>query len=376
MRTEVLSDIALVQPEQWNQLAAGNLYAGFGWARYQQRDTNSDARYALVRDDSGALIAATALYLVRKETNPLYDPSHLFGKDCPPASTVTALVGNRRGYRNILLLNRSDPEQARQALRLLVDMVDRIAADEADGYAWWLYLDEDDAALLRPHLNHSEPWLIAGDAEIQLPGTTFEDYLDRVGPKIRKRVRRDRLLFARAGYRRDTRPLTEVWQEAGSLVANLERHHGHEAGSDETADLLRGQAEELGADAHAHMCLLDAATIGVGIAYTTRTEVASRACGFDYSQLRGAAEYFELAYYAPIEQAYDTGATALLLGLGTYETKIRRGADIRLRWGLVGGIHASGHTGSDVKRHNRARWRELVDNEGVRPDVVRDSFHG
>jgi len=197
--------------------------------------------------------------------------------------------------------------------------------------------------------------------------------LDNVDVRIRKRIRRDRMLFARAGYHRDTQPLAVAYQQAGILIANLERHHGNRADPLNIAELLRAQAEDIGSEAYAHLCRTeDGVAVGVGVSYTTAVQVVSRACGFDYSQLRRAAEYFELAYYAPIEQAYRIGATQLLLGIGTYETKIRRGARIRLRWALRSGAGSICQTATDVQKYNETRWRYLVEQEGLRPEAVLD----
>src|SRR5262249_46534483 len=48
--------------------------------------------------------------------------------------------------------------------------------------------------------------------------------------------------------------------------------------------------------------------------------------GFDYPNLRGAFEHFNLVYYLPIAYAAERGLPAVHLGSESLEVKVKRGA--------------------------------------------------
>lgn len=363
MKAQVVTSADRLPADRWDALTGGAVYGGHRWLTYQETDAASDATYVVV-GDRGTWLGAAPVYLVRDERNASYRPP-LSG---PAETGAHVLVGNRRGYSNSLLV--VDDHRRDRVLAVLLDDVHEASAGHGVDRAWWLHLDDRSAADLVPHALHGVPLLLAGDCSIDLPGDDFDDYLAGVTASVRKRVRRDRVLFDRAGYRTDDLPLSACWPEVARLVHALQLRHGHAGELEDTEHLLQLQADAMGDDARVDACFSGARMAGANVRFGSAREVVSRACGFDYDLLQDASEYFELAYYRAIEAACRAGATRLGLGIGTYETKIRRGALVDLRWAVATGAGGTRLDDDDIRRRNDRTWDRLVA-EGLREDHLR-----
>ncbi|MFC9227469.1 GNAT family N-acetyltransferase [Streptomyces decoyicus] len=374
MKTEIVKSLDEVANAAWDAMAGDSFYSSHAWLAYQEKDPGVSVRYVLVHDGTGRLLTGLPVYLVTSEANGMYDPARLF-PDLPeqPRSTVrTVLAGNRRGYANHI-----PPEgnlKARQDLvGQLVDAVGHIAAEEADGHAWWLYLKESDTESLLPYTTSSLPRLLAADCTISLPGNSFEDYLHSGSSSVRRQIRKDRQAFQAAGYTCSQRPLTQCWHDISPLIASHQRHHGEPGDPGHIRALIREQAETTGDAGMVHACHKDGRTVGCTLTYQTPTEVTSRAYGFDHRHPAHAAEYFELLYYRPMEAAYRTGASRLHLGIGTLRPKLRRGADVDLLWGLRTGPGPADDPAA-ARTHNDARWQTFAAEMGAAADRYKSRF--
>ena len=367
MIAQILDDIEHVDRAEWDALGRGSFYASHAWMRYQQMDPHSRAYYVFIRDDDRRPVAATAVYLVERESNAGYDPTALLpglGEGCRrPGGRLTVLVGNRRGYSNRLLIAAGADRPS--AVRSLADAVEQVVAECSADRAWWLYVDRADAESLVGAANAADPALLTAGCAITLAGDRFADYLASVPPSVRKRVRRDRRTFAAARYDVASPSFADCWPSLSPLVTSHENHHGHVIDADTVAGLLRVQAETVGQASHVHMCSRDGRAVACAVGYSTREEVAARFYGFDHTQPAVAQEYFELAYYRLIETAYHIGASRLHLGIGTLRTKIRRGAVVTPLWAVATGIRALTDERDLIRAHNERRWAGLL--EAIEP---------
>jgi predicted N-acyltransferase len=373
MNVTVARTLTDVPRAQWEALAGGSFYAGYDWAAYQQLDPHSQAYYFLVQDEEGTLVAAASGYLVARESSSRYRTSDVFPDLEIAEGKPVLLVGNRRGHANRLLLDHSHP-LADRALDQLVAAVDQLAVDEADGHAWWMYLGEEDVRRLMPYSDLPRPRLLAADCAISLPGDSFDDYLASATGNQRRQIRRDRRTFLEAGYTYRAEDFRNVWRPMGPLIAAHQNHHGHQAGTEAMTALMQQQSQTCGSTATVHTCSRGSAMIGCALTFTTATQIAARAYGFDHTQGPSAAEYFELFYYRPIEQAYTAGVGEVHLGIGTLQPKIRRGAHVLLLWGLVTGrgLRTSDDSAGTVL--NRHQWKQIAAQLGDRPDALADTL--
>ncbi|WP_369368506.1 GNAT family N-acetyltransferase [Streptomyces sp. CG4] len=328
----LVQDIMEVPAAEWDALAAeAGLYLSHQWLAAQQHDPTAQVRYALVHDD-GRLIAAAPLYAVDAEPNALYRV-HALIPDRTPVRTL--LAGARRGYLNGPLLHpRLTPDRRHGALNALVKAASSLA-DVHKAQPWWLYVTDTAAAELADACG-TKPVRLGEDARIPLPGTRFDDYLAGLPSKRRVAIRRERRAFVEAGYELRTLRLSECADPAGALLAQLQERHGHPADPSAMARLLRDQAEGMADSGTVLAAYTEDRMVAFSLFYRHADTVWLRATGYDYAQLRGAHEYFNLVYYLPIEYAYTHGATALHLGMESLRAKTLRGAVTSPLWAIEG----------------------------------------
>ncbi|OIJ99822.1 GNAT family N-acetyltransferase [Streptomyces monashensis] len=332
MILRLVRDIMDVPAASWDALAEqAGFYLSHQWLAAQQHDPTAEVHYALVHDD-GRLVAAAPLYVVRTEPNDLYRVHELLPGRTPAR---TLLAGARRGYLNAPLLHHAlAPGPRRAALGALVVATRSLAAAH-QAQPWWLYVTDTAAAELADTCG-TKPLQLNQDARIPLPGTTFDDYLAALPRKRRTAIRRERRAFAEAGYELRTLRLSECAESAGALAAQLQQRHGHPADPAVMARLLQDQADNMAGTGIVQAAYAEGRMAAFSLFYHHANTLWLRSTGYDYPTLRGAHEYFNIAYYLPITHAYTRGATALHLGMESLHAKSLRGAVISPLWAVEG----------------------------------------
>lgn len=371
MQTRFIDRVSDLDHTSWGRLTGGSFYTSPAWLAYQELDADSKTVYAVVLDGE-TMVAGAPLYLVDREASPRYDPHVAFGPEAvtSPAGR-TLLVGNRRGYSNHLCV--IDDHRREAAVRALVAAVNDYADEHADGRSWWMYLDEAAAGLLQTHGGAGDAWLQAGDCSIPLPGTSYEDYLQSRTKNQRNQIKGDRRKFRSAGYQVEHRRLEDCWQDAAPLIASHQRRHGHDQSDSSIGALLREQASVANHASSVLLCRQGPRVLGCGLAFTAESHVTSRAFGYTAESANDAAEYFELLFYRPIERAYELQVPAVHLGIGTLAAKVRRGADVQLRWAVA--IDNRNPIGAPPGHNTKVRDTVLTELDGSVAALTTGSRH-
>lgn len=324
MRTETVGSVHAVPVADWDRLARhASVYLSHPWLAGEEHDPTATPSYVLVRDDDGTLLAATPLYVVHEEPNPYYDPAALLPGG---ARRPRVLAGARRGYHNTPLTDPHLPEgRAAQCLTLLREA----ARDHAERHAtthWWPYLTESATRRLAP-LYGTSPHRLEDDATIPLPGCGFADYLASLPSRRRVAIRHERAAFEAAGLVVRRQSLLDCHRDAGRLLAALQRSHGHDGDTDAMTGLLQRQADAMGDRARVVAAYAGSRMTGFCLYYHHGGTTWLRAVGLAPGHPAPFA-YFVLTYYAPIEDAYRHGSTALHAGMKAIEAKRLRGARV------------------------------------------------
>jgi predicted N-acyltransferase len=163
----------------------------------------------------------------------------------------------------------------------------------------------------------------------------FDGYLSRLSWSRRRRVRAETRAFTAGGGTVTTYKLAEVMNRIAPLMAAHQRKYGNLTTDAEALEQLRVQERYLGAVSAVFVDERSGGEIrGFALGYVHNDTFHGWACGFD---AQGAAPfgYFTLSYYAPIRHAVEHGLTALDFGLGSYEAKRLRGAEVVALWSVV-----------------------------------------
>ncbi|MFE5916508.1 peptidogalycan biosysnthesis protein [Streptomyces sp. NPDC056468] len=335
MKTEIVSSVHDVPAADWDRLAEhAGVYLSHRWLAGEETDPTATASYVLIRDHDGTLAAAAPLYLVHSEPNTYYEPAHL----PPGAQKPRVIAGARRGYHNTLLTGPDLPDDVEvQCLSLLRDAAREHAGRHGTSH-WWPYLTQSATRRLAP-LYGTPPQHMEDDATIPLPGAGFDDYLAALPSKRRVAIRHERATFEAAGLDVRRVDLMDCYEDAGRLLAALQRSHGHGDDTDAMTGLLKRQADAMGERARVVAAYDGSRMTGFCLYYHQGSTTWLRAVGIDPERPAPFA-YFALTYYEPIEDAYRHGTTALHAGMKAIEAK-------RLRGARVSGLYALDDAGAE-----------------------------
>uniref|UniRef100_A0AAU1I7F8 GNAT family N-acetyltransferase n=1 Tax=Streptomyces sp. NBC_00180 TaxID=2903632 RepID=A0AAU1I7F8_9ACTN len=330
MKTEIVSSVHDVPAADWDRLTEhAGVYLSHRWLAGEESDPTATASYALIRDHDGALAAAAPLYLVHSEPNTYYEPAHL----PPGAQRPHVIAGARRGYHNTPLTDPGLPGDVELQCLSLLRAAARDHAGRHGTSHWWPYLTEPAMQRLAP-LYDTPPHRMEDDATIPLPGAGFDDYLAALPSKRRVAIRHERAAFEAAELDVRHLYLMDCYEDAGRLLAALQRSHGHGDDTDAMTGLLKRQADAMGERARVVAAYDGHRMTGFCLYYHQGGTTWLRAVGIDPERPAPFA-YFALTYYEPIEDAYRHGTTALHAGMKAIEAKRLRGARVSGLYALV-----------------------------------------
>lgn len=310
----------------WDALTADSLYACHRWLTFVERDTTAHCRYATVERDR-QLVAALPLYHVLDEENEFYDPGQLVDGRWQGGYLI---AGARRGYVNTFPVSDalSDHER-RHVLGALLDEVERESAAAAGDGALLLYMPGrtcDELTRLRPDV---APLFTSMDAHLTLPGSGLGDYLSTLRKQARTNARREIATYRAAGLVTGFERIGDCCDEAAPLLQQLQARYGHGGPEEHYRRMLRRHAGALDDMSLVVTARRGGRLVAFALFYLWGSTMYLRLAGFDYPLLAGAFEYFNVAFYLPIEWAYEHGFRQLHLGRESFDAKLRRGARLR-----------------------------------------------
>lgn len=333
---------------------ATTLYSSSSWLRFQETErAGVVSSYLLACAHDGTLAAVLPMYHVTRETNPNYLLQRVF-----PAAGIgdgpQVLIGNRHGYDNALLTHPDlRPEDRQAALAQLVSAALDLVSRDGASAAWWPYLDLASMRALRPLLGGAVPVAMKNECSLRLQGTGFSDYLGQLSSGRRAAIRAERKRFAAAGYGVSGRPLSASVDDIARLGVETIKKYGSALDVETARRMTAAQAEVLDDVSVVWTCTLADRAVGVALLMDHDDTSYLRMAGFDYAKVGDAAEYFELAFYRPIERAYSLGMTNVSLGVSSYQAKTLRGAVLRTRWALP--LLVPAWPEAQARRHNAAQ---------------------
>ena len=340
---QVLGAVQDLGDDDWQAVTAGRgFYSSPRWLAFLEDDPWHDVWYVAVREGP-ALLGVLPVYLRsgpgQAGADAFYDPATVLFE---PAGVAGAeawrpalLAGGRVGYETELLLRPGlTPGRRAEVLAAMTDRVARLgSAWGVDGTAF-MYLTPAAAAELSPVLD-AQPLLADVSAAVRLDGCdTFDDYLGLLSGHRRRRIRHEMREFRRDGLSIRPGGLADNVDVLARLMAE---HHGRYGLADDEKMLrvhLAAHAAHLGDLARVLLCCDGRTVVGGLLAYEWDGTWYARAVGLA-DGLRGA--YFELVYYEPIRLAVERGGTRYVVGPGTLDAKLNRGASLEVRWSLLTG---------------------------------------
>jgi uncharacterized protein len=366
MRVEVVSSIADVPGTDWDQMAGAlGMYSSVDWLRVVEDGGCDECRYLLVYD-ADRVIGALPAYLMSDEPNDYYNLRSIFRNLPPPAEGGReCLAGNRRGYRNEILLADGLPEVKQiTVVRALIDELAELAGSAGSSHAAFLYLSEAGLQQIGKGVPGAQPVLsYSGDAWLDAPGESFDDYLAGLSSKQRLTVRNEMKRFTACGLRVSTEHPADHATVLAELAGNVQEKYSGGPGRRELTAALDRQHELLGDHGILFACRDDVGIIGVALAYRWQNWLYMQVAGFDYGRLPGAFEYFNVAIYEPLLYCYQHGLRGVHLGTGSHQAKALRGARIGPLASIALPVDGTGSTDpapAATRRGVRRYWEQQI----------------
>lgn len=327
------------------------------WLEFVERTAGPAVAYACAIGQ-GQTLGMLPVYQPARQGSG-YALADLGGADS--ASDPVAVCGNRRGYRNEILASSlpATSEIGRAALAGLATAAQAICDEKGWSNLVFPYLSHGYATVLRQELPHAIPLLGYLDANIDIAGRSFDEYVRGLGAKKADVVSNEIRRFERAHYATAVERLTDCWDEVGPLVANVQQRYGHDTTAEECRQDLRAMSEQFAGHDLVFTARRGGKLIAAAVFFHWNDTLAGRVVGFDYANLAGAMEYFNLYFYQPISYACEHGVTRILLGLGSERTKQLRGAQLSGLWTLAVGPAVTAALG-DWRARNAAMRERLT----------------
>lgn len=320
---------------QWDSIAhTGPFYCSADWLAFSDSDGVAEAAYLGIHEN-GRPRALLPAHWSPEENNERYRPP----------TTGTLILGGRRGYLSAPLL--ADESDAEALPELVAAATGHFTSSE--GRWWWPYLTGKDALVIAEALK-SRPSTLSlhgADCVVDIPPGGLDQHICELPAKQRRtNARREIRAFAESGLELERSDLGGDEEVLGPLLSQVQQRYGYNHGPELMTGLLRRQSAFLRDRSVVFRCVDgDGTVIGFSLAYRHGSELALRVVGFDYSRLGNVGLYAQLGIYEPIRYCAENNLTRLHLGMESFETKIRRGAEPRPLWSLASG--ATGHAHLD-----------------------------
>jgi uncharacterized protein len=369
--------VAEVDPVDWSRLARGRgLYAGRQWFAALEELHGFQARYLLARDGSGRLLCALPVYRIDQPANvSLYDHYGLFvqpvlGGAAQPRDWFPAFyVGGKAGYLNDVLIDcELDAAEGEKALRALTDRLQALASSAGVRCLVWFYLRRQPARCLLRALPAASALLSGAHMFLHVTWSSFDQYLAWLSPGRRWSARREMEQFRACAYEVRSGRLSECYEAAAPLLANVQQKYGHGSTPEEMRNLLGRQVATLDEQSVAFQLRRQDRLVAYSLCFEWESELFLRNVGFDYEATGGCSEYFNLAGYMPIAHAIERGLEGIHFGFGSYPAKMNRGARPMPLWSIVLPLPERPDWRAGLEGHNRDRLKELERQMGRPPD--------
>jgi hypothetical protein len=350
-----------VSPEVWDRLAGRNFYSSDGWLSFCEKDFGGDSG-AAVSFSEGQPVCALPFVEVHDSLPQLYRwPELLARRGLPAPSPGGLLIGPREGYQTHILSSTGRPSAS--GVAAIIDQLRRVPAsgDNSAVGCVAMYVTTDDALALQRAGVTAIPVLLEPDAWIEIPEGGWAAWEASLPARRRNNVRREVRQFREAGYQVHQLALSECWQELGAMASASQAKYGRDSDPEPLLRALSNHVACMGDAARTILCRTsDGDPVGFCLYYVWRDTIFLRWAGFDYERLVGAAEYFNLCYYAQIELASELGLRWLHAGIKSTEAKALRGAQLRPLW-LVDIAEDSilGRCAKQIRLHNARRYEGL-----------------
>lgn len=364
LRSRVVETLADTDRDAWDRVAGDAFYQSHGWLAGLERDLDADASYVVVELDD-RVAGAISVYRVRREQSHAYKRERF--RATLGVDGEALFAGALRGYRTVFAVDRGlNPRDRASVVQALVSGVHELALAQGARTVIWPFLTADAARALSKTATATLGFETV-EAVLAVPAGGISSYVAGLSRHHRANVRREIRAFEGAGWSIEIGRLGSRIHELAVLAANVQARYGSSATADGLQRRLSSQAAFLDDQSVVFCCSDRQGLVGAALWYEWGDTLYVRLVGFDYGRLRRSYEYFNLAYYLPLEHGAGR-VERLHLGIEAWEAKLLRGARLLPLWsaatkadGDLAGACVCRDAGYDL-------WLGRLADRGISPD--------
>lgn len=344
-----------------NPLRPHSVYSSPRWLTVRELDGCAPYAYATGVTEGSSPAGLLPIYdrtSTSPTTSPRYDISHLL-RGMPPdsVSDSSCVAGAMTGFLADLPTMSSANEET--AAKALLSSAQEIAGTTE--------------SLIFPYITTASAMLIMNactarmllegvDAWLDVPSSSFEEYVESLQAPARADVRKDFSAFRQAGLTASIEPLSDCLNSFVPLAVQNCLKYGLDCSDSECGmeaneeSHLHHIVEIFNDDAVVFAARDGDRLVGGALGLIHEDTIYLRELGFDYSAVNGSHAYFVLSFHLPRRYAADNSLMRIHHGLTVDRTKRVRGALLYPLWTAL--INAKS-TDSSIDLLNSRRLSEL-----------------
>lgn len=327
IKVRVESRIGALGRAAWNRVVPdGGFYLSHQWLAAVERDPTCSPFY-LVAASENDILGVLPLYEVGYELSPYYTLGVIMGCGEDVSQRSVLIAGTRRGFRNVVCIDSQLAVAQRvNVLQALILSAADFARSRGKVSVVWPYTASVDAAQIQ-EVTDCYSTVASPEAVLELPGTSFDEWLGSLGATRRHSVRQEIRRAERSGLAILIERVPADLTQLAELACNVERKYGRRSTTAGMQRWIRFQVEAL-AERTVLVCARDSKgrLLAFSLCYRWRDGLFPRVVGIDYSITNRKYAYFHVAFYEPVRYMYDMRLSRLFLGIESYEAKLQRGA--------------------------------------------------
>jgi Peptidogalycan biosysnthesis/recognition len=317
---------------------SSSLYESVEWMHYCELAAHGSLYYIGLADDSGAIVALTAMHLYESPSSfALRRPETLLDDQQYASVLYPCLTGVLDGVHSLLLLAPHLEECRQQIVHELVKSAcEDGAARQAVTVSFPYFASQETAQAASLALNGSAKTslITAGVATLTSNWPDFEGYVQSLEQGWHSNVTRERRRFSEAGYRiRVDHGISGLDEETAQLQAELLNKHGSGSTVNDILDGYQMLASTVPDHIVTFRCERDGALTGIAVWLRDADTLYLRGGGV--SDDKTSFTYFNTMFYSPIEWGAANGIRRFGFGSAAYEAKRRRGCIFERRYGAI-----------------------------------------
>jgi uncharacterized protein len=322
------------------------------WLHFCEYHAHSEPEHLVATDESGGILGLLPTFAITYEGNPRYRPNEDAAETLPEPLQVESawfpgvVIGARAGNGNALHLNPALDAAGRAAVLEGLLRAARSRAEASGARALWMsYLTTAQAGEVLSAWPGSDVHLGREvDIVIPLPGPSFDDYLAAMTKKRRANIRRQRRAFQTGDPELDQVAFDEdICGQIAPLLGLMQDKHGMPRTTEWLADRLRHQAGDIGRYASVLLLRRKGRLVAFQVLLRYHSQSMAFSVGVDHDAA-GPFDYFNMAFYEPIEVALARGDRSLAMGVTAAEAKMLRGGVPVPLWHVVQPLRDGGLT--------------------------------